>query len=723
MKQNRDKTRSCFLFLSQMIFAANLLLATNAMAELEEDALLLQLSGDEQLISIATGTPRPVSKAPAVASVITADDIRASGAKTVLEALEQVPGLHIGLSTLRRISPVFSIRGIHTANSPQTLILFNGHEIPDTFNGSIASNLYLPVENIARIEIIRGPGSAVYGADAFAGVINIITKTDADINGLQSGVQAGSFNTWNLWGQYGGVYSGWHIAASVEYGHTNGDRNRIIERDFQTILDNKFETNASLAPGPLDTRYEALVSGLTISKDHWQLQFNSWNQEDTGVGPGTVNALDPTGYIENDQYLVNINYKNDSWNPDWSFNVNTSYLYVNFKTNYVLFPANTMLPISSDGNLDFSNSTNTEIVKFSDGVIGKPSGIAERTQFDLTSIYTGIRSHRWRLNAGMKYVEIRTKESKNFGPGVISDDTARPIDGTLTDVTGTSYIFHPGANRTVIYASIQDEWSFARDWSLTSGIRFDDYSDVGSSVNPRLSLVWNTRYDLTSKLLYGRAFRAPTFGELETINNPVISGNPNLKPEIINTLELAFDYKPFDKLNILFNLFYYSINGLIDFVDDGAPGGTATAQNSIDQKARGFELEAHWQVSRPLRLFGSVAVQNAEDANTGEPVADAPRKQLHMGGNWSINHQWFGQLDAFRIMDRPRAVGDTRSEIDDYTWVNLTINGKAFYMGLDVQLAVRNLLNINAREPGPTAIPNDYPLEGRSIYFAISKTF
>lgn len=718
MKQYTYKTRLYFNLLGHLAFAASLLLATQAIAGSEEDDLLLQLSGDEQLISIATGTPSPVSKAPAVVSVITAEDIRASGAKTVQEALERVPGLHIGLSPLRRISPVFSIRGIHTGNSPQTLILFNGNEIPDTFNGSIASNLYLPVENIARIEVIRGPGSAVYGADAFAGVINIITKTDADIQGFQPGIKAGSFNTWNIWGQYGGEYNGWHIATSVEYGYSNGDRNRIIKRDSQSILDDKFNTNASLAPRPLDTRYKALVTGLTLSKDYWQLQFNGWNQDDTGVGPGTANALDPTGYTENDQYLVSIKYKNNNLSPDWSLNMNASYLYVNFKTNYLLFPPDTVLPIDSDGNLDPSLSTG--MVRFSDGVIGKPSGIAEITQLDVISIYTGIGSHQWRFNAGIKYVELRTKETKNFGPGVINDGTVGPVDGTLTDVTGTPYIYHPGANRTVGFASVQDEWSFARDWALTGGIRFDNYSDVGSTVNPRLSLVWNARYDLTSKLLYGRAFRAPTFGELGAANNPVMRGNPNLDPETINTVELAFDYKPIDRLNLVFNLFHYHIDGLIDFIDTD---GIATAQNSTDQKASGFELEGHWQVSRPLRLFGSIALQNAEDANTGIKVADAPRKQLHLGGHWSITNQWSAELNAFSIMDRPRAAGDTRPEVDDYIWVDFAINAKEIYMGLDVQLAVRNLFNANAREPGPTAIQNDYPLEGRSIFLGISKAF
>ena len=204
------------------------------------------LSGDEELISIATGSPRPVSKAPAVASVITAEEIRASGATTVLQALEQVPGLHIGLSSINRLRPIFSMRGIHTGNSPQTLVLVDGHEIPDTFSGSLLPTIYLPIENVARIEVIRGPGSAIYGADAFAGVINIISKTDVDINGAQAGIKTGSFNTQNIWGQYGGISNGWRIAASMEYSKSDGHKGRIIDSDLQTDLDAAYGASASV---------------------------------------------------------------------------------------------------------------------------------------------------------------------------------------------------------------------------------------------------------------------------------------------------------------------------------------------------------------------------------------------------------------------------------------------------------------------------------------------
>ena len=142
----------------------------------EEDLMLLY--GDDEIVSIATGTYQPITKAPSTASIITADDIKAMGAITLDQVLESVPGLHVIPSTLDRLNPVYTIRGIYTGQNPQVLFMLNGTRIaPSLFTGGLADNSRMNVEDISRIEVIRGPGSAVYGADAYAGVINIVTKS------------------------------------------------------------------------------------------------------------------------------------------------------------------------------------------------------------------------------------------------------------------------------------------------------------------------------------------------------------------------------------------------------------------------------------------------------------------------------------------------------------------------------------------------------------------
>ena len=162
-----------------------LLLGLRAEAQTEEEEMAL-VYGDKSMVSIATGSAQPLRRAPSVATVITAEDIQALGAFDLDEVLETVPGLHVSRSPVV-YSPIYVIRGIRsTVVNPEVLMLVNGIPLTAAYGGDRGLNWGgWPVENIARIEVIRGPGSALYGADAFSGVINIITKTSADIKDTQ----------------------------------------------------------------------------------------------------------------------------------------------------------------------------------------------------------------------------------------------------------------------------------------------------------------------------------------------------------------------------------------------------------------------------------------------------------------------------------------------------------------------------------------------------------
>ena len=109
---------------------------------------------------------------------------------------------------------------------------------------------------------------------------------------------------------------------------------------------------------------------------------------------------------------------------------------------------------------------------------------------------------------------------------------------TDTDTMGVE-ASAPPFDRRVYYGLVQDEWQVARDWTLTAGLRVDSFSDFGTTVNPRASLVWDVSASLTAKLLYSRAFRAPSFLELVTRKGVVARDNPDLDPESINTVGLA----------------------------------------------------------------------------------------------------------------------------------------------------------------------------------------
>lgn len=267
----------------------------------------------------------------------------------------------------------------------------------------------------------------------------------------------------------------------------------------------------------------------------------------------------------------------------------------------------------------------------------------------------------------------------------------------------------PDQTRKLYYLSIQDEWRLGRDWELTAGIRYDNYSDFGSTTNPRLALVWATRYNLTSKLLYGRAFRAPSFGELYFQNNPSLTGNSSLKPETIDMVELVFDYRPSFDWHIILNLYKYQIDDLIKYVN-------GMAQNEQKQNGDGLEFEAKWQATNALELKGNFALQYSENESDGITIQDAPRRQLFVAANWRLAQAWSLYGQAKRVADRARAPTDPRPPIDDYTKVDFSLRYQARSQKWELAASLKNAFNEDAREPSDGTIPDDYPLEGRSIY-------
>ena len=158
------------------------------------------------------------------------------------------------------------------------------------------------------------------------------------------------------------------------------------------------------------------------------------------------------------------------------------------------------------------------------------------------------------------------------------------------------------------------------------------------------------------------------------------------------------------------------IDDIIEFVPDPLPATTNTAQNARDQKGRGFELEANWQPLDKLGLSGNYAWQDSEDKQTGDRIADAPGQTIYLDARWGFLPDWSFDAQLINVSDRKRAADDTRSNIDDYTLINMTLRRKRIAKHWQLAASVRNLFDKDAREPSTGAIPDDYPLAGRSVY-------
>ena len=687
------------IFMRLFILIGLLFSCVATYASITEEEEFEKTYGDEEFISLATGSHQAVNRAPAVATVITKDDIEAMGALDLDEVLETVPGLHVSYSAVS-LNPIYTIRGIYSEFNPQVLMLINGIPITHLFFGNRGQAWGgMPVNNIARIEIIRGPGSALYGADAFSGTINIVTKTFADIQVLEIGGRVGSFDSREAWLLTGRQWGDIKAAFSMELRTTEGHR-EAVDEDAQTFFDGLFGTSASLAPGSVNTGRDALETRLDLSRDAWRVRLGYQGRRAVGSGAGAAQALDPQGYGESDRFNTDVTYDKPSFLPDWDVTAQLSYFDVNTKYALTLYPPGATFPTGA----------------FPQGLIGNPAIYERHVRFSAATVYSGLANHRVRLGMGVNEGRIyKVQESKNFAV----DPSGLPVPlGSVMDVSNDpTQVFIEPHQRTVVYALAQDEWSFYPDWNLTAGVRHDAYSDFGGTTNPRLALVWQSSFTLTSKLLYGRAFRAPAFAEKYNINNPLALGNPDIKPETIDTLELAFDYRPVDNLRTALNMFRYEMSDIIRFAADPVPATSKTARNQGTQEGYGLEWEMRWNVTRTVDLKGNYAWQHSTD-ETGARVASAPRHKLYAQADWRFFPYWSVNTQLNRVMGRERSAGDSRPAIADYTVVNLALRRKNVMDNFDVGLIVHNALDADVREPSPAPgyIRNDLPMPGRSVY-------
>jgi outer membrane receptor for ferrienterochelin and colicins len=668
----------------------------------------------ETTISVSTGTQKTVAEAPSIATVITSEQIARSSVTNLFELLDTVPGLfvYVGASSFSNID----VRGIHTNYGPQTILMINGTQVKRLQNGNTSPRFNLPTSLIERIEIIRGPGSAVYGADAYSGVINVITKDAKSLADVyEAGVRVGSFNSSEVFATVGTSVGEAKIGVNVSFMNQGNDNSREFTKDQQAVFDKAYGTHASNAPEPLQSRGRWL--NLALNGTYKEFEMNFWTQmgRDLGTGVGVGSAIDPEGYYNCDQAQLDFYHRSQPadglrWEQKlyMSYLSGSSYLYI--------FPKGTLLPIGKDGNA-FSSPTVASVL-FPDGYLGTPTQKDFNIGLESTLLVSKFTDHTLRVNGGLKYSKAQFNETKNFGPSVI-DGTVSPIGGTLTDVSGTSYIYIPNSDRKLFFFSLQDEFALAPTWTLTAGVRDDYYSDFGNTINPRLALVWHKNQALSVKLLYGRAFRAPTFQELYARNNPAGVGNSNVKPETMDMKELGVEYQPSSKWHISANIYDYIAANQINTVP--AAVGNQFA-NTGKQTGRGVETTWQYQPIEQLLLAADYAYRWTKSDATGRQAAYAPVHVGHARADWEF---YTGAVVAWEtqfVANTQRVPNDSRQKIGDYTVSNLSISYNHAKQW-STKFSIRNIFDKEYYYPTINTALSDIPAPGRSVYAQMSYRF
>nr|WP_276570185.1 TonB-dependent receptor [Thiocystis violacea] len=491
--------------MKRSLFAALGALAGPALAQTSAE----ELFGSERTVSLATGRAHLYRTAPAVATVITAEEIRNGGFRSVVEALRLVPGFHLGLTN--DYAPNVLVRGFSSLGSGNLLVLLDGVPQSDLILGNPLGVLgVIPLDAIDRIEVTRGPGSSVFGAEAFSGVVNVITRQRVERPQVTLG--GGSQHTVDGRFLAGESRESVDLVLSAEVMETDGPT-PVIRADRLSQIDTVLGSGFSLAPSAVNTdqRNLGVLAKARFGQTHAMLRLSRTRQ---GLGAGILSAIDPTGTRTLETVEGRLARE------------------VKFNDRLVLTlqldAAQTRLALDDITWIPTS-------ALFSEGLRFDASAEQETWRLRSDLRYAATDRHFITLGFGHEEIhyavdalELIGLDSAAAGLGSVSGMGATGSASTLSDPLAgyASALTHwlsaaatgsdDDGRRRRLSAYLQDEWLIARKWSLTWGARLDDDSDVGTQISPRAVLVWTPLPEWTAKLLYGEGFRAPTL--LETHN-------------------------------------------------------------------------------------------------------------------------------------------------------------------------------------------------------------
>ena len=678
--------------LSISILSAGLQAAENDAAS--KAALQDLLQALDQETEIATKTKMNIDFVPGMVSVLYGDDLLARGFASAGEAMALIPGVELSLSSDGQ-SQVF-VRGIGTAfSSGKTKVLLNG--VPFNSTLSVATTaLRIPVEQIDRIEVIRGPGSAIYGEFAFSGVINIITRVDSN----RIFARYGSLGTTTAGGILVREADERDLSMSLSFSGTWIDGDSV--KTGEDVLRNSPFAILSNAPGTSNEK-EQDTSVIFQSKYRDTKLSVQFVKVDTGDYFGLAHALPSYGskiMREVSFYTINAETKR-SLSPDLDMNV-----YIGWHDYKLDSGLHEFYPAGSFGS-------------FPNGMFGSPNYEERKYRAGADFNYKGWGKHE--ILAGVEV--LYTEQGETFAERNYDPNTIPPTPVPLAKYRGDENWLDEGLTRLVYGVFVQDQFAFNDRLTMTAGLRFDSYDDVGNAFSPRVAAVYRLKENQTLKAQFAQAFRPPTFIETGTKNNPVVSGNSDIESERMTTYELAYIFN--NEINRLRATLYYADLHELIVVDSTAN----TYANQGEAHTRGLELEYVRNFSRQLKVDTSVSYMHPWNESAGEMIADVAMITGNFGvmyrpaSNYSVSAQYR------YVGERHREGGDPRSSLEDYQVVDVTASASNFAKsGLTVRAGIKNIFDTEVVFASPmvrfaASIPpvlpaneNDYPRSGREFW-------
>ncbi len=629
------RLRFMFLYIFSIIFIPYI----TSIAFAQEDADNISL---ESLLNINIDTvskyEQTISSAPASITIITPEIIRRYGYQTLDEVLMSIRGFYI--SNDRNYSYI-GVRGFnrHSDYNNRVLLLINGHTMNESVYGSVAAgnDLGLCLDAIDRIEIIRGPGSVLYGTGAMFAIINIVTKKGNSIDGTKLLPLIGSYRKLQ-----GSLISGKEFKNNLDL-FTTGTLGDIKGQDLYFEEYDDPSTNNGIAEDLDWEKYHGfltsvgnnntVVQGFINSRKKgiptasWETIFNDKRNE----------TLDERGFLE-------FSYSKD-------FN---SYKNIVLRGYYDYYIYKGLYPYESAEQYEASE--------------GRWIG--------------GEGSFRWDIKSNSRLITGFEFKNHFQNGNLLWDKNETYFDGNFPYKVYSAYV--------------QNEYQLMENFSLIAGIRGDLYSNNRSPITPRVAAIYNPIKSGTVKLLYGEAFRIPNLYEVYYEDEYSTKSNLKLKPERIKTTELVWEQRLTNDLLGTISVYNYRIKDLIDQEIDPSDGLTQH-RNISKAKANGLELELNANRKNGLQWYANYSYQNAKDLDLKSGLTDSPVSMAKAGISLPFVKHFYVATEILYETGR-KTVYET--ETDPYLLTNINISTKPILNRLRLFFIVKNLFDEYYKHPG-----------------------
>jgi iron complex outermembrane receptor protein len=644
---------------------------TTAVADLKDLSVEDLLKVEVPTVYGASKHDQKVTEAPSSVSIITAEDIKDFGYRTLGDALNSVRGIYV------TSDGDYNHIGVNGVNRPgdyggRVLINIDGHRLNEPLYDSAFSStdFLLDMDLVERVEVIRGPGSSLYGDNAFFAVINVITKKGGDINGLETSGSYGEFNTLTGRATYGKKFTnGVELLVSGTCLYSNG-RDRVFIPAYGSV-------NGGYADSSGRTKGEYFFSSLGY--EDFTLEAGYGKRE-------KLSALAENQVVFDDNVSKNTDER--------------AYAELRFEHEF----AGDWL-LQARGYLDHYHYGGISPYNYAGSPPDTVTINRENDQAEWVGEEVDVSKTFWenqRISAGVEARQDIKLQMLNYDvyPFALYQGT------------------HTRDNTTGIYA--QDECSILTNLILNAGIRYDNFSAFGDTINPRAALIYSPWKEGTWKLIYGSAFRAPNVYE-QFGGGITYEPNPGLKPETIHSYELDYEQGLPAGLRFSGSLYLEQIHSLIGQAIDPSTGLYYFANiDSVDAKGFQAELQGHWE--NGWRSTVSYSYSQTRNVATGAILSNSPR---HLGKLNTVIPLWSDKLCLgveFQAMSsRQTLAGNTVGPVGI---VNTTLYSRHLLPNLELSASIYNLFNDQYADPASKDYTEDTtPDPGRTFRVKVIYTF